>query len=255
MSIKSILKKTIGAERLSNMKGQVFHIACKAKLGTKALEIDNQYLEEKKLIEFPKYHTFRGYYDLNYLSADKTKFLVHRLPINANNNKDTSCEIGYIDMMTGDFRKVAESSAWCWQQGSRLRWHPTQKDQIIFNDVDKSKNQYITRIVRVSDKQEVRRIEFPLYDISGDFSYGLSVNFSRLQRLRPGYGYNYFEDTSKGVLAPEDDGLYKVDLSDNKSRLLYSLRYLAEEGDVPKDYECYLNHISIWGRIKSIRKE
>ena len=221
MSVKSILKKTIGAERLSNMKGQIFHIVCKAKLGNKVMEIDNRYLEEKRLIEFPGYHTFRGYYDLNYLSADKTKFLVHRLPVNANNNRDTSCEIGYVDMTTGDFHKVAETHAWCWQQGSRLRWHPVEHNCIIFNDADP--DGYCAKIVDVDSGECVQKIPSPLYDVTPDFSYGLTLNYSRLQRLRPGYGYNFFDDATKNEPASQNDGIWRVDLNNNSKESYFCI--------------------------------
>lgn len=243
MSLKSILKKTIGAERLSNMKGQVFHIACKAKLGNRVMEIDNRYLEEKWLIDFTGYHTFRGYYDLNYLSADKTKFLVHRLPVNANNNRDISCEIGYVDMTTGDFHKVAETHAWCWQQGSRLRWHPVEHNCIIFNDADQ--DGYCAKILDVDSGKCVQKIPSPLYDVTPDFSYGLTLNYSRLQRLRPGYGYNFFDDATKNESAPQNDGIWRVDLNNNSKKMLFSLGELAQKIDSPEKYIHYLNHISV----------
>ena len=245
MGVKETVKAIIGPERISNIKGHVMHVVCSVRLGKIKLSLEGDRLSIYKQLSAKGYHVFRGYYDLSYMSEDQNKLLVHRLSKNATYNKSNSVQIGYYDLQTDKFCKVAESSAWCWQQGSRLRWHPAQNNVVLFNDVDKANNKYITRVVNAQDKQTIGKIDFPLYDLSHDFSYGLSVNFSRLQRLRPGYGYNYFDDPTKGIMAPEYDGLFKVDLRGNKGILLYSLKELADKGSVPDEYECYLNHISI----------
>ena len=65
-------------------------------------------------------HIFGGYYDINILNHKNSKILVHRKKINSNDN---SLEIGYYNLKdTRDFIKIDKSEAWCWQQGSRLRW-------------------------------------------------------------------------------------------------------------------------------------
>lgn len=243
MNVKSILKKTIGEERLSNMKGQILHIVCRAKLGNRALEIDDRYLKEKMRIAFDGYHTFRGYYDLNYLSEDKSKLLVHRLPIDANNNRDTLCEIGYIDITSGDFHKISETYAWCWQQGSRLRWHPVSHNCVLFNDADQ--NGYCAKIIDIYSGKCVQKFSTPLYDVTLDFKYGLTLNYSRLQRMRPGYGYNFFKDTTENEFAPSNDGIWRIDLNNNSKKLLFSLKELSQKIDSPERYIHYLNHISI----------
>ena len=246
MGFKQIAKKIVGPERLSAAKGVVMHYVCTARLGKKGkLRFENDRLYPIEELRSRDYHVFRGYYDLNYLSSDQKKLLVHRLPVNAETNRETSIEIGYVDLENRRFKKTARSLAWCWQQGSRLRWHPLKDSEIIFNDVDKKSGSYCARIVDVNSRKTVGKIDYPLYDIACDFSYGLSVNFERLQGFRPGYGYNYFSDGKDGVTAPAEDGLIYVDLKENKSKLLYSLRELADVGQVDKEWYCYLNHISI----------
>ena len=65
-------------------------------------------------------HIFGGYYDIDILDIDNSKVLVHRKNINS---KDNSVEIGYYNLNDPkNFIKIDNSNAWCWQQGSRLRW-------------------------------------------------------------------------------------------------------------------------------------
>ena len=246
MSIKEIVKKIVGPGRLSATKGLVLHYVYSMKLGRSGkLKMYGNRLELYKELSAPGYHIFRGYYDLKYLSRDRDIFLVHRLPINAESNHDTRIEIGYYDLNSLEFHKVSTSSAWCWQQGSRLRWHPTEKDVVLFNDIERETGAYCTRIVDLYTGEKNGKISWPLYDIANDFSYGLSINFERLQRLRPGYGYNYYGDLTEHDLAPANDGLFKIDLITGKGDLLYALKDLAIKGGIGKEKECYINHISI----------
>lgn len=246
MKIKSKLKSIIGAQRLSNMKGIVYHYGCSAYLrlvNKNKLEWDNKYVSLKYKLEEKEYHVFRGYYDLDYISDDNKQFLCNRLPLNANSNRDTKCEIGYYDLNSKNFIKIADTNAWCWQQGSRLRWNPLNKRQVIFNDI--SETGYCAKIYNIANKKCVDIIDWPLYDITQDFKWGLSLNYSRLQRLRPGYGYNYFEDETKNIEAPKDDGIVLVDLQNRKSRVIYTIYDLAKKVDPELKYTHYLNHISI----------
>lgn len=167
--------------------------------------IGNQ-IQVKCELSSPAYHIYRGYYDLRYMDSKGELFLCHRLPVKAHTNRDTKCEIGYYELKKLEFTKLAETNAWCWQQGSRLRWYPQNAKWVMFNDV--SGDSYCTRIVDIETKKEVKKIDYPIYDISSDCKWGISLNYSRLQRLRPGYGYNYFEDKTLNQNAPSDDGLY-----------------------------------------------
>ena len=244
MGIKNVLKSIIGAKRLSWIKGIVCHYVCSIRLAAahkSKLSYDSSVLSVLAEFTDPRYHIFRGYYDLQYLRGDK--FLCHRLPIHAGDDRETKCEIGYYVVGSQRFHKIAVSSAWCWQQGSRLRWHPQSPSQILFNDV--TEHGYCTRIMDVDSGKQIKIIGWPLYDVSSDFKWGVSLNFSRLQRLRPGYGYSYHSDTSIDEQAPDDDGLFLVDLEKNTAKMIISLRELADRIESGHDSTHYLNHVSI----------
>lgn len=188
-----------------------------------------------------KHHLFFGYYDLQQLSADHTKMLAHRVAQKATAGKDTA-EIGWIDVHSGAFHKIAETPAWCWQQGSRLRWHPLNEKQIIFNSTFSGR--HVTEVWDIEKECLVTRFPRAVYDIDAQFRYGLSVNFSRLQRLRPGYGYCDLPDLTQEEHAPTQDGVFLVDIASGETQLLISLKELAQ-GISGSDQQHYVNHISI----------
>lgn len=184
-------------------------------------------------------HVFRGYYDIDYFDESHKKFLVHILPKAEENGN--CIQIGYYDLEKNEIVKLADSKAWCWQQGSRLRWFDA--NTVIFNDCDD--NRYLSRKIDVLTRKTVGKYDAPLYDASFDNKYGLSLNFSRLQRLRPGYGYKTLKDSTEGMIASENDGIFFVDLAQNTKKLLISLAKLHNLASPSLDGEDYINHICI----------
>jgi len=197
-------------------------------------------VKQPKFFEMSSKHVFFGYYDLTDLNAAGDKALVHVVGKNANTSSDQA-EIGYFDLESGEYRRIASTRAWCWQQGSRLRWHPLYPDVILFNDV--YNNEYVVKSVDIGTK-EAFVLTTALYDISFDFKYGIGLNFSRLQRLRPGYGYSVLPDLTKDVYAPEDDGVFLADMENRSLKLVVSLHELSQKCDNGATKEHYINHVS-----------
>ena len=190
----------------------------------------------------PKRHTFFGYYDIQQFNEKENKLLAHVVAKKAKTSVDKA-QIGYFNVNEKEFHEVATTRAWCWQQGARLRWHPILRDCIVFNDVEE--DHYISKTVNVDSGEVIQQTPMALYDFDSDFTFGLSLNFARLQRLRPGYGYDTLPDVTENDNAPSEDGIFYVDLKNNKTQLIVSLSSLAAECDPDKKYEHYINHISI----------
>lgn len=195
-----------------------------------------------KLIQENGRNVFFGYYDLNQFSKDERKLLIHSVPKNADPIKDNA-DIALYDLNSNSISSLATTHTWCWQQGSRLRWHPIIPEQILFNDlIDGS---YKCRVFDIEVRTDKEILPFPIYDFDSDFSYGLSLNFSRLQRLRPGYGYYRIVDSTIDQDYPDEDGIIKYDIRSGKSSLLISLSQLASDVRDKDLYFHYINHISI----------
>ena len=87
-------------------------------------------------------HVFFSYYDLPQIDNTGDKMLIHAVNKDADPGNDTA-EIGYFCISDGSYRKITTTKAWCWQQGSRLRWNPTDSGEIFYNDIED--DQYVTK--------------------------------------------------------------------------------------------------------------
>lgn len=163
--------------------------------------------------------TFWGYYDKPALNAGGTA-LYHKVPIGANPQNGRPVEIWQTDA-TGKSTRLAESRAWNWQQGAMLTW--LDDDTFVFNDYDARTRRYIARVHGLSgDTQST--VNMPVYSVSNHKA--VSLNFTRLAKLRPGYGYFNIACSSLAD-CPDDDGIWCVELKTGDTRLILSLRQIA----------------------------
>lgn len=200
---------------------------------------------QKRTFSINNFHLFFGYYDLNPFNLSETKLLAIKTESDFPATRVENAEIGYFNLtdQNSKFVELGSSKTWNWQQGCRLRWFENNKS-VIYNDLF---NEGYGAVIREIDTKKVLKlINFPLYDISANKKIGLSLNFSRLQRLRPGYGYDLLPDTTINQNAPNGDGIFLIDLENNKSELCYSIEELSK---ISPDYtmigaQHYINHLS-----------
>ena len=170
------------------------------------------------------YNYFFGYYDLQPFDKMSKLHLTHRVSFcDRLQTPDDTVEIGYITIEDKIFHKVAESRAWNFQQGSMLQWY--DDESILFNDY--RNGQYVS-VVKNIYKNEEKIICKPIATFSRAKKIGLSINFSRIFDFRPGYGYCNIKDEFFDVNAPENDGIFLVDLEKNISKLILSYKQLKE---------------------------
>ena len=171
-------------------------------------------------------HFFFGYYDNPAWNAGERYHLCQqvafwdRLPA-----ADDVARLGMIRLSDRRFTPFAETTAWNFQQGTMLQWHPrAPNDEVIFNRcVD---GRFIGVIRNVHTGAE-RRLSRPVTNVAPTGAQALSVNFSRLFDFRPGYGYSNMPDPFSAVPAPDDDGVFLIDLATGESRLIISLAEIA----------------------------
>ena len=158
-----------------------------------------------------QYHYFFGYFDKYQFDPSDKLLLGNRIDFAARQprfgEKNT---IGIIDPEKTSFEPLAETLAWNWQQGSMLQWF--SQDEVIYNDVEDG--QYVARILNIHDGKK-RTLCRPIYCLTNDRKYAISVNFARLGRERPGYGYDGLEDPTIDYAHPENDGVFIVDIEKN----------------------------------------
>ena len=86
---------------------------------------------------------------------------------------------------------------------------------------------YKRQIILDIERDERRVLPLPIYCVSHDGKYGLSLNFARLDHTRPGYGYKGISDPFRNISAPRDDGIFLIDLESGEYELIISLAEIA----------------------------
>lgn len=189
--------------------------------------------------------TFFGYYDLAPFDRAGRRLLACRRPVGEERAAGTSLELGWIDLDGGSrFHCFGATRAWCWQQGCRLQWWPDGSDaSVLFNAT--REGHHVALRVGVDDGIELQHFGRAIYDLAPDGSLGLSLNFARLQRLRPGYGYDDLPDATVGQDAPVDDGVFRVHMADDRAELIIPLARLAslEPQASMAGAQHYVNHL------------
>jgi hypothetical protein len=192
----------------------------------------------------PKHHWF-GYYDK--LQFDPTSRFVLGMQVDFEHRSprgDDVIRVGMIDLDDNDrWIELGTSKAWCWQQGCMLQWVPESKTQVLWNDRDG--DHFVCRILDVQTKEQ-RTIPHPVYAVSPDGKTGVAADFRRINDVRPGYGYAGLPDPFADDLAPEDSGIFHVDLESGESKLIISLAEVAERGEIPNalpGIKHYFNHL------------
>jgi len=213
-----------------------------------------------------------GYHDKTPFSQDNKKLLAMNITHNQT-NANSECkeiEIGYFEINKSfpndNFIKLSTTDTWCWQQGCMLQWDPRDpNNRIIYNALVNKK--YGAKIFDIKMQRIIKTLPEPLYSISPDMEHGISLNFSRLGRLRPGYGYGLIKDKSIDDPAPKDEGLKLINLNTNQTSLLLSLSELSKQVQAQPNAEHYINHASfspsgdrvvffhIWKLPKSNKRE
>ncbi len=194
----------------------------------------------------PKFHWF-GYYDKlefdptnRYVLSNEVDF-EHRTPM-----ADDVINVGMVDTQQGDrWIPLGTSAAWGWQQGCMLQWVPGTQSKVIWND--RQDGGYVSHVLDVKTSKR-RTLPRPIYALSPDGRFAVTADFARIQRLRPGYGYQGVVDPFIDVKAPKESGIWRMDLESGDSQLIVSLADLAAMphfGEKLTDYWNYVNHLLV----------
>lgn len=191
------------------------------------------------IIESNGKETFFGYYDKN--CERNGKLLFHRTQDQNTFKKpvtDIPVEIVLREMSTGRESVIGITNTYNWQQGARSQW--LDDNHVIFNTLHNGK--YSAAIVNISDCS-ICYNSYPVQEVIDSDRY-LSINYARIMRLRPDYGYRNLPIPSDEEMAnTENDGIYIVE--NGVSRLLHSLKEIASVK--PKDIfnQCWhvVNHL------------
>lgn len=130
--------------------------------------------------------------------------------------------------------RIAQSNAWNFQQGTQLHW--LNDHEIVFNDFNSGLH---CRVKNVDTGAE-RTLGAPVSAVSTDGSIGLGLDYGRINRLRPDYGY----DVPIPQAQPHDDwsGLYRLEFSSGDLTTLCTYEQILADLNLPMSLEHEINH-------------
>lgn len=205
-------------------------------------------LRATNVVEFGEsgLHTFFGYHDVTPFSRDGTQILANRLFLKPGPGSLMELGLYQLGDSSRGFVSFDTTSAWCWQMGARLQWWGSEEGLVCYNKtIDAG---YRCVVYDTLNRKVVRVYDRALYGIAPDLRYGVALDFSRLERLRPGYGYTDLPDRTLAERAPPGNGLWLVDLQSGDSRLILTHADMLEvlpAGVRDADGQHYFNHI-LW---------
>ncbi len=195
-----------------------------------------------------EYEYFYGYYDKSPWDTSGRYILATRVKcayLEAESSDE--CSICLID--TKDKNRIIElckSRAWNVQQGCMAQWlGPDFSKRIIFNDF--RDGAFCSVVFDVEKKTEERTFSLPVYDVSRNGRFALSLDFTRLHFLRRGYGYSNLAIKEKLVKCPNRCCIWWMDLitGETKEILKYTDFAMFQPKETMESAYHKVNHIMI----------
>ena len=194
----------------------------------------------------PKCHWF-AYYDK--LQFDPTGRFVLGMEVDFQHRSPTADDqiaVGVIDLEDGDrWTELGRTKAWCWQQGCMLQWLPGSTDEVIWND--REDGTFVSQVTNIQTGAQ-RTLPAAVYALSPDGRTAIGADFRRINHMRPGYGYAGLPDPNVDVKAPEDAGIYTVDLVTGEVKVILSIAQVSKLPHPREDLSPsrhYFNHLLV----------
>lgn len=201
----------------------------------------------ERLTPYDQFEYFFGYYDKSPWDITGQYILCNRVS-NTYKNADCTDEAQLIIIDTENNNKVSilgSSHSWNNQQGCMLQWlGPDYSKRVIFNDF--RNGEFCAVILNVKDKTE-KQLPMPVYSVAADGTFALTLDFTRLHRIRPGYGYCNKPESTAGELCPEKTCIWRENLitGECKSVLKYTDFLKFENRKEMNGAEHKINHLMI----------
>jgi hypothetical protein len=173
-------------------------------------------------------HHFFGYYDKT--PWDQTGRYLLAMEVDFCDRQPKGWDkvrVGMVDLKDGDrFVDLAQTNAWSWQQGTMLQWLGSAPDrEVVFNaEIDGLPGAVV---MDVRKRETVNTLPRPVYALSADGKQAVTLDFARLHRLRPGYGYAAYKEEFADDPAPDKLGVWRMDVASGKNELVVTLKQLA----------------------------
>ncbi len=204
--------------------------------------IENAGVKAKVISPADGYYFF-GYYDLQPFDSTGRYHLCHKVPFEDHIPEENDiCELGMIDLQSGEFIKFAETNAWNFQQGALLQWFGDD-DHVIYNL--RRDGAYKACVLNIKTGEE-RILPMAIANLSQDCTKAICLNMSRIFDFRPGYGYAGIPDPFADQNAPAEDGAFIMDTATGECKMVVSIAEIKERFPFPPytDDKLLINHVT-----------
>lgn len=187
-------------------------------------------------------HHFYGYYGVNPWDISSRHHLSLETDFHERRPEAPDrAAVGLIDRESGLFRRYATTAAFNLQQGSMMHWiRAGETEEFTFNDWQGGR--LVSRAVEPGSGA-MRTIEGAIAAVSPVEAVGIGLNFGRMFHCRRVVGY---ANAGAGPIdpAPEDDGLFRLDLGTGKAEMVLSIAEVVRASGVDTDGRpAWLNHV------------
>ena len=166
---------------------------------------------------------FFGFHDVSPFSCDEKLILANRLEIPLRMPvQGDPLTVGYWDSKMSNYTEIKKTYAWNYHKGCRLQW--IGKEQVIFNDCIDNK---LCAQIYSMNSGNFRTISYPIDSVDLKGVNATSFSYERLNRYMPGYGYCNSDDSYLEEKDSKNTGLFIVNLLDESSKLVVSLKELS----------------------------
>lgn len=182
---------------------------------------------------------FFGYYDKTPWSYDSKYYLVHVF----DERYQDKIKIAVYDCESGGLEIIDETPAFNFQQGAMLRWLNNKSHLIVYNTVEDGN--LVAKVRDVISGKQMKVIPMPIQTVNHKGTEALTLNYKRLYKIRPEYGYKVDVKNFSPDLSYREDGIWRVDLVTGNSVLIVDLADLiALNHDKTMDKSQHkINHI------------
>jgi glycosyltransferase involved in cell wall biosynthesis len=165
--------------------------------------------------------TFFGYYDKSPFSADNRYLLQHEGTV-----AGAPLSVVAYDSAAHQRISLGQTPAWMWQQGAQATWLPALGSAVAgYNTVENSQLGFA--IVDLTT-QARRFVPFPIQYVLAGGAQMLSLNYCRLLKTIPDYGYDVQVSNFSANQPEAQDGVWRVDLKTGHGELILSLTQLRQ---------------------------
>lgn len=197
----------------------------------------------RRLTHGPAHHFF-GYYGINAWDRGGRFHLAlesdfHRRPPTPADR----ARVGLVDAAGGAFESLAETAAFNLQQGSMLHWIDAGRGEELTCNAWQGPRVVAHALPRAGGAARV--LQAAVAAVSGDGRQALGLNYARMYHCRSVVGYANDQEPAALALAPEDDGLYRIDLPSGRAELLLSHARVIRAAALPEPPSglVWFNHV------------